>query len=146
MRKISSIVAAVAVIVACSSIALATNNPGTEVGPKEPKVATYPITALGGSGQHGTVTLKNVGANQTQVTITITGEPLPAQEPAHIHTGACPTPGAVKWPLNNVVHGSSITTINAAFSEVNQGGFAVNIHQSPTNIASYKACGNIIGS
>jgi hypothetical protein len=143
MTKISSAVAAVTMIVACSGIAFATNTPPAE---KPPKVmaATYPITALGGSGQHGSVTLKAAG-NQTLVTIAITGEPMAAIEPAHIHTGSCPTPGGVKWPLSNVVHGSSVTTVNAPLSEINQAGFAVNVHHSPTNIANYKACGNISG-
>jgi hypothetical protein len=144
MTKISSAIVAIAMIVACSDIASATNNPPAE---KPPKVMTdsYPITALSGSGQHGTVTLKAAAGNQTLVTIAITGEPSGAIEPAHIHTGSCPTPGGVKWPLSNVVHGSSITTVNAPFSEIDKAGFAVNIHQSPTNIAIYKACGNISG-
>ena len=146
MKRVSSIAIALALVAACTGIALATNNPGSEAGPKEPKVATYPITALGGSGQHGTVTLKMLNPTQTLVTITLTGEPSTANEPSHIHSGACPSPGAVKWPLSNVVHGSSTTTLDVPFSEVNLSGFAVNIHQSPSHLGVYKACGNIAGS
>jgi hypothetical protein len=145
MRRISSAFTAVAVIAAYSSIAFAANNPSAEK-PTKQTTATYPITALGGSGQHGTVTLKAIGADKTEVTIAITGEPLSANEPAHIHTGACPTPGGVKWPLSNVVHGSSVSTVNAPLSEINQAGYAVNVHQSAANIANYKACGDITGS
>jgi hypothetical protein len=108
--------------------------------------ATYPIVALAGSGQHGTVTLKAIGADKTEVTIAIVGEPASANEPAHIHTGSCPTPGGVKWPLNNVVHGSSVSTVNAPFGQIDQAGHAVNVHQSAANIATYKACGDITGS
>ena len=145
MKRISSTLAALAVVVACTGIAFATSNPGAEKPPKETTV-TYPITALGGSGQHGTVTLKTLSATQTQVTISIVGEPVSAIQPAHIHTGSCPTPGAVKWPLTNVVHGASVTTLDVPFSQVNASGFAVNIHKSAAAIATYKACGNILGT
>src|SRR5215470_16346400 len=136
---------ALALVVACTDIAFATNNPGSEAGPKEPKIVTYPMTAIGGSGQHGSVTIKMLNPTQTQVTITLTGEPGAANEPAHIHSGACPSPGAVKWPLSNVVHGASTTTLDVPFSTINQSGFAVNVHQSPTSLGTYKACGNIAG-
>jgi hypothetical protein len=145
MKRTSSLVIALALLASCTGIAFATNNPGSEAGPKEPKVVTYPITAIGGSGQHGTVVLKQLSATQTQVTITLTGEPSAANEPSHIHSGACPSPGAVKWPLSNVVHGTSVTTLDVPFSQINQSGFAVNVHQSPTSLGVYKACGNIMG-
>jgi len=146
MKQISSLAIALALAVVCTGTAFATNNPGTESGPKPPHVVTYPITALGGSGQHGTVTLKMLNPTQTLVTITLAGEPSAANEPSHIHSGACPSPGAVKWPLSNVVHGSSTTTLDVPFSQINQSGFAVNIHQSPTHLGVYKACGDITGS
>ena len=141
MKRLATIAAALAAVAAGTGLAFATNNPSTERGPKAP--ATYPINALGGSGQHGTVTLKELPNGKTEVTITLTGEPATATEPAHIHTGACPSPGGVKWPLANVVHGSSVTTLDVPFETVNQAGFAVNIHQSPTALGVYKACGNI---
>jgi hypothetical protein len=144
MKQLSSAVAALALATACAGIAYAgPNPPNMEAGTK---LATYPIMALGGSGQHGTVTITPMGATLTKVTITLMGEPSSAVEPAHIHVGACPSPGAVKWPLSNVVHGSSVTTLELPFSTVNQSGFAVNIHQSAAAIGVYKACANITGS
>ena len=106
------------------------------------QTVTVPLTAQNNSGVSGTATLTDMGS-QTQVVINVTGEPAGASEPAHIHVGACPNPGAVKYPLNNVENGTSTTTVNAPLSVITAGNMAVNLHESKANISHYVSCGDI---
>lgn len=104
---------------------------------------TVTLNALNNSGISGTAQLIAKG-NQTEVIITETGEPSGASEPAHIHVGQCgPTLGAVKYPLHNVEGGKSDTLVNASLQALQNGNFAINVHQSAANIGTYVACGNI---
>lgn len=67
-----------------------------------------------------------------------------ASYPAHIHLGSCPTPGAVKYPLNPVVNGKSKTVIDVSVAELVKGlPLAVNLHKSATELATSVACGNL---
>jgi plastocyanin len=90
-----------------------------------------------------------------------------AGHPAHIHSGTCGDGlGEVVYPLDNVGGGtmmgtpqpesmvgasdaihadSSITHVDAAFSDIVGGEFAVNVHESTANIGNYIACGNVGG-
>lgn len=103
---------------------------------------SVPLDAQNGSGVSGSATLTASG-NQTIVAVTVTGEPAGASEPAHIHVGACPNPGSVKYPLNNIENGTSTTTVNAPLSAITAGNMAINLHESKANISHYISCGNI---
>jgi LPXTG-motif cell wall-anchored protein len=104
---------------------------------------TVPLATLNGSGVSGTATLTDMGT-QTQVVITVTGEATSASEPDHIHTGQCgATLGGVKFPLKNVEGGTSTTVVNVALSALQNGSYAINLHESAANIGNYVACGNI---
>lgn len=103
---------------------------------------TINLAAQNNSGVSGTATLTPMG-NQTQVVVKVTGEPSGASEPAHIHIGACPNPGSVKAPLQNIVNGTSTTIINQPLSTFTTGGFAINLHESAANISHYVSCGDI---
>jgi hypothetical protein len=102
-----------------------------------------PLQALNGSNQTGSATLTPAG-QKTNVVIAINGATPDSVEPAHIHPGTCaklnPKPS---YPLNSVTGGSSSTTLNVPLSSLQTGGFAINVHQSMTNISTYVACGNI---
>ncbi len=102
----------------------------------------YNIEHTGASSQSGTITFQAMGS-ETKVTINITKEGASADEPAHIHAGSCKNPGAVKFPLTNVVHGFSETILNVPISEATVAGTSVNIHKSPAQLNIYVACGNI---
>lgn len=104
---------------------------------------TIPLAAQNGSGESGKAMLKDSKAGLV-VTVSLTGAPATAQ-PAHIHKGTCakldPKP---QYPLKSVVGGTSTTTIpGLTLANVMMSPHAVNVHKSPTQIATYVACGNI---
>jgi hypothetical protein len=96
------------------------------------------------SKQTGTATLTSTSDNKTQVVVAVNGEPAGAQEPAHIHQGSCknlnPKPA---FPLSSIVDGKSTTIVDAPLATLQTGQFAINAHQSTTNLAVYVACGDI---
>ncbi|HYK52886.1 MAG TPA: hypothetical protein VEV38_05095 [Candidatus Eremiobacteraceae bacterium] len=102
-----------------------------------------PLAAQNGSNQTGSATLTAAG-QKTNVVIALNGATPDAVEPAHVHQGTCaklnPKPA---YPLSSVTGGSSTTTLNVPLSSLETGGFAINVHESMTNISKYVACGNI---
>ena len=90
--------------------------------------------------------------------------------PAHIHDGTCAELGEVVYALSDVGPGTvrngepstggvvvgqtedifpvavSSTTVDAPLSEITDGTYAVNVHESGENIQVYIACGNIGGT
>ncbi len=101
----------------------------------------YALTAQNGSGEIGTVTLRATG-DKTRVTVALVNSTVP--QPLHIHEGTCAklTP-APKYPLTLAADGYSTTLVDAPIATLIGGGFAVNVHESTTNIAKYVACGNL---
>ncbi len=96
------------------------------------------------SGQTGTAELTEENG-KVMVVFTLTGAPKTA-EPAHIHMGSCPKPGAIAYPLSDVVNGKSETTISATLADlVKKEPLAINVHQSGTasGIKVYVACGDL---
>lgn len=104
---------------------------------------TINLSAQNGSGETGTAMLEDSNG-QTKVTINLAGEAASADQPAHIHVGSCPAPGAVKYPLTNVVGGKSETTVNVSVVDLkSMGPFAINVHESAAKIGNYVACGDL---
>ncbi len=132
MRKFLYGFAALVIAAASMSAASASSN----------LTKVYNIKHTGASSQSGTITFQAMGS-RTKVTINITKERASSNEPAHIHVGPCKHPGAVKFPLTDVVHGSSITILNAPISQATVAGTSVNIHKSSQLLNIYVACGNI---
>jgi hypothetical protein len=100
------------------------------------------LAAQSESSQSGKVTFKEIDG-KTMVSIMLDNGPSTPQ-PAHIHLGACPAPGAVKYPLTNVVNGKSETTIDATIKDLlTQLPLAVNVHKSVAESKTYVACGDI---
>ena len=74
----------------------------------------------------------------------VTNPPYDTPQPAHIHAGACPKPGAIVYPLNDVVNGFSETMIDVDIQTIrSQFPLAVNVHKSASQSAIYVACGNL---
>jgi hypothetical protein len=142
MRSGLSFVALIAVAAIWTGIAIAGSAPVSKthkIGAPSNGICPTPP---GPRRQCGTITLTAAGG-KTQVVIEIKNEPAGAIEPSHIHKGACGHPGAVVWPLTDVVAGHSTTVVNAPISKVDVAGDSVNIHQSAAQLNKYTACGNL---
>ena len=104
---------------------------------------TVQLETLNNSGVTGTVTLTETGEGRTRVQVNV--EPGDnADMPAHIHPGSCtnlqPQP---KFPLQNVVNGSSTTIVSATLAELTAGDLAVNLHRSNEDLGTYTACADL---
>lgn len=94
------------------------------------------------TGESGVATLKETNG-QTTVVLEMQNAPEGASQPAHIHAGACPTPGDVVYPLTNVVNGYSETVLDADLATIKaQMPLAVNVHKSAAEIKAYVSCGD----
>src|SRR3990167_429028 len=104
-----------------------------------------PLGEQNDSGLAGFATL-NDKDGQVQVLIALASAPgaTPAAHPAHIHVGACPKPGAIKFPLMDVVDGTSTTIISTTIADLKASlPLAINVHQSASQIGKYIACGDL---
>lgn len=134
------VLTAVASLCALPAITLAQGSMGSmSMGSK----ITVDLKAQNGSGETGTATLAQEG-DDIVVTVSMKNPTSPTQ-PIHIHPGTCanlnPKP---QYPLKNLSDGSSTTTLsNLKLSALETGGFAINVHDSPTDIGKYVACGDI---
>lgn len=101
------------------------------------------LAEVEGSGQTGTATLTPEG-NSTRVLILIDGEGVSGNQPAHIHKGTCaelnPEPA---FGLLEVQNSFSETTVDAPLASLQGGKYAINLHMSPQDLATYTSCGDI---
>ncbi|MBI4496988.1 MAG: CHRD domain-containing protein [Chloroflexi bacterium] len=111
-----------------------------EAGTKGPLTLT--MQEQNNSGQTGTATL-TPRDGQTEIAIDITASLAGVAQPAHIHAGSCANLGAVRFPLSNVTDGTSTTTVDADLATLQQGAYAVNVHQSAQEIAVFTSCADI---
>lgn len=106
---------------------------------------TVLLSAQNNSEESGTAVLEEEGG-KVKVTLALTGggADLAVAQPAHIHTGVCPTPGAVKYPLSNVIRGESVTVLDLTLAELlAMGDLAINVHKSATQADFYVSCGDL---
>ncbi|HSW48425.1 MAG TPA: hypothetical protein VLG67_05095 [Candidatus Saccharimonadales bacterium] len=104
---------------------------------------TVTLAEENNSSQSGTATLKEADG-KTTVTLDLTGPASAAAQPAHIHAGACPGVGAVKYPLTSVVDGKSVTVLSVGLAELKKElPLAINVHKSAKEITSYTSCGEL---
>jgi hypothetical protein len=123
----------------CAALALV----GSSAALAENKPVTVNLSAQNASGENGTATLTPAG-DKTQVVIKLKGAPDATAQPAHIHDGSCakldPKP---RVPLQNVVSGSSTTTVDMKLSDIMSKGGAINVHKSAADVKTYVACGDV---
>ena len=81
--------------------------------------------------------------DKTQVVLNIKSGGAGVSQPAHIHDGACPVVGGVKYPLTNVADGKSVTMVPAALADVLKGAYSINVHKSTSEAGVYVACGAV---
>jgi len=149
MKKILILGIAGLVLGACSMYKTPTEVvPEAMVTPTvEPETVMVPktinLTAQSGSGQSGQAVFTDLGGGQTRVVVTLI-EDSKVPQPVHIHTGSCPTPGAVRYPLTIVVDGKSETVVDAAMSALfGAEAMAVNVHKSVAEASVYVSCGDL---
>ena len=75
------------------------------------------LNAQNNSGEAGVVSLTEENG-KTKVLLLMAGNNTAGPQPAHIHAGACPNPGAVKYPLTNVVNDVSETVIDTTIANL----------------------------
>lgn len=110
--------------------------------PKVGEEMTITLLEQNNSKQAGVATLQEIG-DKTRVQLRIAGATAGAQ-PAHIHVGKCPKPGAIKYPLTDVVNGLSETMLDVSLSSLKSMlPLAINVHKSKTEVSFYTACGDL---
>jgi hypothetical protein len=109
------------------------------------KVKTVTLMTQGNLGQDGTAVLTEMKDGKVNVVLNMKGGTFTQSQPAHIHVGSCPNPGAVKYPLTNVINGKSETTLNVNMDTLLKSSdkLAVNVHKSGAEPQIYTACGNL---
>lgn len=121
---------------------MSTEESMTEESTMEGDVKTVNLSAQNDSGQSGTVTFTASGT-QTNVVINL-DVPSDVPQPAHIHSGACPTPGDIVYPLTDVVDGSSETVLDVELTALTaELPLAVNVHKSAEEVSVYTSCGDL---
>ncbi len=111
--------------------------------PTPVSMVTVTLDSQNKSNEAGTATLQEVNG-KVVVTLSLTGFPVGVTQPAHIHVGSCPNPGAVKFPLTSLVNGQSTTTIDTTLADLKAlGPIAVNVHKSVAQSSVYYSCGDI---
>lgn len=111
--------------------------------PSTVEAKTVVLNQIGVSGQKGTA-LFQAENGKTKVTLMMTGKKYTLPQPAHIHIGACPKPGEVKYSLSSVVDGKSETLVSARMEDLFTNlPLAVNVHESAEKATVYTACGDL---
>jgi hypothetical protein len=123
-----------ALVLATSSMAVA----AMSMGPTK-----FTLHPQNHSGEVGNVTMTQDGDN---VVVSVTTENGPdLAQPIHIHKGTCDTlDPKPTYPLTTLQKGESTTTLkNMTLAQLEDGGYAINIHHSTADVPTYYACGNI---
>ena len=113
--------------------------PMASVGPS----ITVKLNPENNSGETASAVLTPVSGGTT-VSVKTSGGPMTAQ-PIHIHKGTCakldPKPA---YPLTTLMNASSTTFLKGVTpAQLTASPYAINIHKSPTEAATYVACGEI---
>ena len=116
------------------------NRPNTTV---RARTVTVQLAPQGDSTRHGIAVLAEV-QGKVKVVVNLSGLNDGVANPAHIHMGACPNVGAVKYPLTSLTNGASQTDLDMSLDELlTQLPLAINIHKSSDEPKIYLACGDI---
>ena len=152
--RIATLAVAFLLTAACSKAVKVETDPKTgrtDVDVQTPGVAegwTGALSAVGGSGVGGTAT-GTTADGMSHVTVTIAGAKPGDTYPWHVHDGKCtdsgpPIVGDVSAypPLVVGANGTATATahVNVKLNEAKN--YIINIHASPTNLATIIACGD----
>jgi hypothetical protein len=100
------------------------------------------LDELSKSKQTGLVSLTEE-EGKIAVALDITNSVKSLAQPAHIHSGSCPTPGEPVYTLTNTVDGKSLTTLETNLADLRaKAPLSIMVHKSTKDHTSV-ACGNI---
>jgi hypothetical protein len=107
-----------------------------------PASLTVKMIALNGSGENGTATITQ-DANGIAVAVSLPG--AKGSQPTHIHIGTCANLNkAPEYALKNTVDGKGASTVpGVTIAQLLKGHYAINVHKSAADLATYVSCGNI---
>ena len=116
--------------------------PEEKIIEKGPSILSVVLDAQNNSTQDGVATIQEIDG---KVKVLIATKSLGSTpQPAHIHVGNCPNPGAIKYSLVSVVNGKSETILDVDLGTLlEEENLAINIHKSAKESALYTACGDI---
>jgi Cu/Zn superoxide dismutase len=105
---------------------------------------TITMKALNGSGEDGTAVVTQTDAG-LQVVISLKNAPKDTPQPTHIHAGNCGKINAApEYPLENTVNGKGTSVVKGVkLGDLMSGKYAINVHKSGDDLATYASCGNI---
>jgi hypothetical protein len=108
-----------------------------------PSTLTVPMHALNDSGENGEAFLVQ-GDDGVHVRVELQNGTAVAQ-PTHIHIGTC---GAInkapEYGLSDTVNGKGESVVRGVkLSDLLAGHYAINVHKSGTDLATYSSCGDI---
>ncbi|WP_297365389.1 hypothetical protein [Acidiferrobacter sp.] len=116
---------------------------GLAMSPVFAKPLRVPLMAENGSGESGYAMLYPHGA-RTNVVVHLRGTPNGIAQPDHIHAGTCPNVNPKPaYMLKPVKHGTSVTMVHASLKQLLATPMAINVHESPSDLRKYVACGDI---
>jgi hypothetical protein len=137
MRTLTTTIAVLTLAVSIAALAACG---GDDDGGGDP--ISVSLSPTGDASQFGTATLTPEG-DQTRVVIRI-DSPVSDSQPAHIHEGTCDNLTAEPaYGLPNVTGGRSESTVDVSLDDLTSGTYAINLHMSNEDLATYTSCGNI---
>jgi hypothetical protein len=103
------------------------------------------MKALNGSDENGFAVLTQK-SDGVQVEVALGHAPAGIAQPTHIHIGTCGNINkAPEYALVNTVDGKGTSTVAGVnLAELLKGHYAINVHKSGTDLATYVSCGNIV--
>jgi hypothetical protein len=115
--------------------------------PRELQNLRVHLESKNGSDESGTAILTAAG-NQTRVTISVVGEPAGAAQPANIQAGRCGSVEVVKYALQYVRDGRSISLVALGLDALKASHLVINLQASVKDLHAPKdardvSCGAI---
>ena len=128
-------------ITLCAAFAVAAIAPA--VAADTPKVLTVTMKAENGSKEEGVATIKPSSDGVTVTVLLKNAKSL--SQPTHIHAGTCDNiTKAPEFALVNTTDGKGTTDVKGVtIEQLLSGKYAINVHKSANELATYVSCGNI---
>jgi hypothetical protein len=105
--------------------------------------ASLPLSGIDDNGVTGIVSLTQLSDEQTDVIIQLSGDAITGSHIAHLHLGTCDDladEGTIDLAEIDS-SGLSQTTVDVPFTDLLEGGYAVNVHQSEEDYDTWLVCG-----